>query len=76
MGILWSTGGVREGLRFSVAFPSPSSNADKTASEVAVRECLLFVGEETGPLGEGQLISVNKPETRPIAFFFCFFGQL
>lgn len=66
-------GGVREGLRFIIAFPPLSSNADRQQVEWQ-SECLLSVGERhtSGPLGEGQLFLVKKPETRPIAFFFFF----
>lgn len=64
---------MREGLRFIIAFPPLSSNADRQQVEWQ-SECLLSVGERhtSGPLGEGQLFLVKKPETRPIAFFFFF----
>lgn len=62
--------GVREGLRFSVAFPPPLSNADSKWSSRQRMPPFCWRRHTSGPLGEGQLILVKKAETRPIDFFF------
>lgn len=68
-------GGVREGFEVQLFF-SPHPHQMLTDSKWSGSQRtppFCWRRHTSGPLGEGQLFLVKKPETRPIAsFLFCF----
>ena len=64
---------MRERLGLRVAFPPPSPDADRQRVEwQSENASFTWRGHTSGPVGEGRLFLVKKPETRAIAFFFFF----